>query len=171
MFAEYNSGTYNNQWIVLDTKLFEKNEPLNDNLLWISEQLPGGCYNEDVTQVLERGYWASYNVPAIEEVYELSGNAEIAENAADLSYDLAPRARIFRRDANKAVNMTGMQKIMRYNNYKNDPIENGYPGWAIMSRFDLNETSPQPFGGVGMYIMYIMYMTPFIFCCGILFLS
>ena len=148
MFSLYNSGTYNNQWIVLNTNLFTASSPLVDNLLWISEQLPGKCYSEDVTQILERGYWASYNVPAINEVYEISGNAQIAKNAVSLSYDLAPRARIFRRDANKANNITTMQKIMRYNNYLNDPIEMGYPGWAIMSRFDLNHTNPQGFGGI-----------------------
>ena len=29
----YNSGTYNNQYMVIDTNLFKKNYPLKDNLL------------------------------------------------------------------------------------------------------------------------------------------
>ena len=148
MFAKHNSGTYNNQWIVLNSNLFVKNEPLNDDLLWILEQLPGSCHTEQVTSILERGYWASYNVPAISDVYKLSGNAAIAANNNEFSYDLAPRARIFRRDANKANNLTSVQKLMRYNNYLKDSIEEGRPGWAIMSRLDLNSSNPRADGGV-----------------------
>ncbi len=70
-FSPHNSGTYNNQ--------FEKGQPLKDGLLFIAEQLPGTIEWMDVTPVLERGYWASYNVPAIPYIYELSGNKAYAE--------------------------------------------------------------------------------------------
>jgi len=149
IYQRHNSGTYNNQWIVLDSNLFKPNEPLNGNLLWILEQIPGNCSSRDVTEVLERGYWASYNVPAIPYIYKISGNAEAAEmHGTSWSYDLAPRARIFRRDANDANNLTTIAQLMRYNDYLHDPLSDGYPGWAIMSRFDLNTSNPQAFGGI-----------------------
>lgn len=142
-FSEYNSGTYNNQWIILNYNLFEPNKALKDNLLWIAEQLPGNMTSEDVTQTLERGHWPSYNVPYNSYTYDVSGNARVAKLfGPSESYDLAPRARIFRRDSNKCNNLTSIQKLMRYNNYKNDEIENNHPGWAIMSRYDLTEGEP-----------------------------
>jgi len=146
-FARYNSGTYNNQWMALTYSLFKPGQPLADGLLWICEQIPGNVSFLEVTDVLERGYWPSYNVPAIEYIYNVSGNAALAaQYGPTVSYDLAPRARLFRNMANQCNNVTTAQKFMRYNNYKNDPLENMDPSWAIMSRYDL-EKSASAFGG------------------------
>lgn len=41
IFSKYNSGTYNNQYMVLNYNLFEPRKPIQDGLLWIVEQLPG----------------------------------------------------------------------------------------------------------------------------------
>ena len=44
-FKQHNSGTYNNQYMLLDYKLFKPNEPLPDSdLLVIVEQIPGLVY-------------------------------------------------------------------------------------------------------------------------------
>ena len=48
--------------IILNYKEFKKNEPLVDKLLMICEQVPGLIAKEDVTPILERGYFASYNI-------------------------------------------------------------------------------------------------------------
>jgi hypothetical protein len=63
-FSLYNSGTYNNQWIVVDNKLVVPGQPLQPNTLWIAEQIPGFVVSQDQTQhLLEFGYWGSYNIP------------------------------------------------------------------------------------------------------------
>ena len=63
-FAQNNSGTYNNEWMIVDYKLFEPGKELVDNTLWVLEQLPGEIHSEDMTDVLKsQGYWASYNIP------------------------------------------------------------------------------------------------------------
>ena len=64
IFERYNSGTYNNQWMVLDYKLFDAGKPLKPDTLWILEQLPGTVHMADMTLLLEKqGYWSSYNLP------------------------------------------------------------------------------------------------------------
>jgi hypothetical protein len=73
-FSLYNSGTYNNQWMVIDTKRFiPGSSALPPGTLWIIEQIPGFTHRGDVTAVMARqGYWPSYNVPFFEEIYKLS---------------------------------------------------------------------------------------------------
>jgi len=55
LFSKYNSGTYNNQWMILNSNLFIPNQPLQQNLLIILEQIPGDIKSKDVTSILERG--------------------------------------------------------------------------------------------------------------------
>ena len=62
------------------------------------------------------GYFPSYNVPFFEKIYNMSGYPDmVAKHGVDMSYQLAPRAKIFRRDNGKVVDMDSMKKIMRYN--------------------------------------------------------
>jgi hypothetical protein len=147
IFAEHNSGTYNNQYMVIDYNKFKPGQPLQDNLLWVVEQIPGLVVSADMTSQLERGYWASYNVPFFPEIYNLSGYPDfVAKHGVDFSYQMAPRAQIFRRDQGKIVDLQSLKDFMRYNDYLNDPISNGNPGRAICSRFDLDEKNPGPGG-------------------------
>ena len=63
------------------------------DVLWIAEQVPGLVATMDVTAVLaDRGYWPSYNIAYIEEIYEWSGYP--ANRSAPSAYAGAPRARI-----------------------------------------------------------------------------
>jgi hypothetical protein len=76
-FARANSGTYNNEFHVVDYNLFEaslRQAPstlpgrpalrLVPGVLTIVDQLPGNVEIQDRTDWLqEKGYWASYNRP------------------------------------------------------------------------------------------------------------
>jgi len=54
LFKRYNSGTYNNQWMIADYKLFKPGKPLPDkNLLWVLEQIPGYIHADDQTPFKE----------------------------------------------------------------------------------------------------------------------
>eukprot|EP00494_Astrolonche_serrata_P006942 UN06967 len=93
-FDTHPSGTYVNQYMIVDFKLFEPGRPLNENLLWVIEEIPGLILSEDVTQQLERGYWPSYNIPYFKQIWSMSGY-EAMYNKTDntyWTYDLAPRA-------------------------------------------------------------------------------
>ena len=49
--AEANSGTYDNEWTVLDLKLFTPGTAtLKPGLLWVGDQLPGAVISGDAEQ-------------------------------------------------------------------------------------------------------------------------
>ena len=84
--------------------------------MWVVEQMPGHVASGDQTSFLRMGgYWPSYNVPFFEEIYDISGNAAAAEKfGPDKSYELAPRAKIFRRDAPKVAAFWQYRDILRH---------------------------------------------------------
>nr|XP_039262472.1 phospholipase B-like 1 [Styela clava]XP_039262473.1 phospholipase B-like 1 [Styela clava] len=134
----HNSGTYNNQYMVVDLKKFTPEIGFEDGALYVVEQIPGFVESHDQTNILREGYWASYNVPFYESIYNMSGYPAVTKNDPDLSHDLAPRAKIFRRDQGTVVDMESMKKILRYNNYKFDKYSEGDACNAICCRNDSN---------------------------------
>ena len=127
IFSQYNSGTYNNQFMIIDYKLFKRGTKLSNlgnDLLWIVEQMPGLTRAKDVTYVLrEEGYWASYNVPFIKQIYQISGNEELFRKSGSFySWNSTARARIFRREESKVTDLKSLYSLMRYNDFKVDPL-------------------------------------------------
>jgi len=124
--------------MIIDQKLFTPKQPLMPDTLWVIEQIPGLVVGGDVTRELERGYWSSYNVPYWIEIYNKSGYPDVAKRGgAEVTYQLAPRAKIFRRDEGTVVDNDSFQKLMRFNEYKTDPYSDGDPLKSICSRGDL----------------------------------
>jgi len=146
-FSKHNSGTYNNQWMVVDYNKFNPGEPkLQKDLLWILEQIPGYIQLGDMTKVLEeQNYWPSYNTPYFKDVFNMSGDFNLMKQYGDwFSYENTPRAKIFKRDAPKVNDIASMIKLMRYNDYTKDPLSgcDCSPPYsaenAISARNDLN---------------------------------
>ena len=151
VFSKYNSGTYNNQFQVLDLKLIDtENKRISPGAFYIVEQLPGSCDVQDVTDNLKKGYWPSYNTPFIRSVREKSGVIDAIIQNPNLTvtqdYDTCARAKIFRRDQNKVKDILTYQKLIRYNDYKNDEFSEGQPNLSIAARYDLNEENPSCYG-------------------------
>ncbi|XP_046581881.1 phospholipase B-like 1 [Haliotis rubra] len=145
--SRYNSGTYNNQYMVVDLKKIQLGSTILDDALWVVEQIPTLVKSGDQTAILRTGYWPSYNVPFYEEIYQRSGYPDfVAQHGSDFSYQLAPRAKIFRRDEGKVVDLASMKHIMRYNNYKHDPYSEDMPCNTICCRGDLDAEEPAPDG-------------------------
>jgi len=150
IFAKYNSGTYNNQWIITDYKKFQPNTELKANTLWILEQIPGMCESADVTNIMKsQGYWASYNIPYFPKIFSISGYPQMVAKYGDgFSYTKCPRANIFRREHSTVDSVDKMKFIMRFNEWQYDPFSLNDPGNSISSRFDLEKSSPGAFGGL-----------------------
>ena len=143
IFKRENSGTYNNQFQVLDlNKIDIKEKNINEKALMIIEQLPVYTGSADVTNFLIKGYWPSYNIPYFKTIFEKSGFVERIEERPDLfdSYDYSgsDRPKIFRRDHSKVNSLEDFKKIMRYNNYEEDECSQKNAASTIASRYDLN---------------------------------
>lgn len=124
VFEQFNSGTYNNMWMVLDYKLFTPGGLLRPNTLTVAEQLPGYVAGADETETLiAGGYFASYNKALFPETRRLCGQDQmVAERGVFYSHELTARAEIFRRDQGGVLSLKEMQKILRYNDYQKDPL-------------------------------------------------
>lgn len=140
------SGTYVNQYMVVNFNKFSPGKALPPGTLWVVEEIPGLVAGGDQTATLARGYWPSYNVPFYAEVYKTSGYPALdrlrraerngfdsvnsltpSDNDGNLydgggpEYTIgAPRSKIFRRDEGKVVDLESFRTLLRYANYS-DP--------------------------------------------------
>ncbi|MEQ2164179.1 hypothetical protein GOODEAATRI_003941 [Goodea atripinnis] len=145
-FSSY-PGTYNNQYMVVDRSKVKLGHSIDDGALTVVEQIPGLVEYSDQTQALRRGHWPSYNIPFHQNIYILSGYGQMwRKYGEDFSYDLCPRAKIFRRDQADVKDLDSLKHIMRFNDYKKDPYSEGNPCKTICCRNDLKSEKPSPGG-------------------------
>uniref|UniRef100_A0A8D0H935 Phospholipase B-like n=1 Tax=Sphenodon punctatus TaxID=8508 RepID=A0A8D0H935_SPHPU len=158
-FQRFSSGTYNNQWMIVDYNAFVPGKAgLTEGVLTVLEQIPGLVAMADRTEHLyKESYWASYNIPYFQNIFNASGSLELVKKYGDwFTYDKSPRAQIFRRNQTLVRNMDTMIRLMRYNNFLKDPLshcqgcdpsQNGEN--AISARSDLNPANgTYPFGAL-----------------------
>jgi len=79
LFKLHNSGTYNNQWMILNYAAFQPGSPLPfKDVLYVLEQMPGHVMYDDLTDhLIDQTYWASYNVPYFPFIFNVSGNYDM----------------------------------------------------------------------------------------------
>eukprot|EP00759_Apiculatamorpha_spiralis_P027977 PhF_6_TR30581/c0_g1_i1/m.44962 len=137
VFCRLNSGTYNNQWMAVD---------MATGNLFVAEQLPGYCVHANKTDTLtSQSYWASYNLPAFEEIYVVSGTQKMYNEYGDFfSPTKYSRGEIFARELPNVETMEDAQRLIRYNNYQSDPFSlcpncnpKSSPELTIANRADL----------------------------------
>lgn len=158
LFEKENSGTYNNQWMILDLALFGRHVQANPSstslpagLLYIVEQIPGYTQTADVTSVLEsQTYWPSYNIPYFPEVFERSGYPSFVDKkGSEYTYGNCSRAKIFNREQQKVSTERDFERVLQYNDYVHDEFSAGDPARSISSRYDLRgEGRAVAFGGI-----------------------
>ena len=59
---------------------------------------------------------------------------------------VSPRANIFRRSQSNVTSLAGMRHMMRYNDYKHDPLSHHHPTAAVCARGDLAKEGAIPKG-------------------------
>ncbi len=146
LFQDYNSGTYNNQWTIVDYKLFKPHHDLLPSTITRLEQMPALCAIEDATAELQRVGWiASINAPAMKVIQDYSGYSTLPpDDAKYFAYKQQARYAQFTHEADKINSYADFRAFMRHNDYKNDQWTNNDPGSAIASRYDLR---PAPYMG------------------------
>uniref|UniRef100_A0AAV2MRD7 RRM domain-containing protein n=1 Tax=Knipowitschia caucasica TaxID=637954 RepID=A0AAV2MRD7_KNICA len=159
IFSQYNSGTYNNQWMIVDYKHFTPGKmDIEEELFLVLEQIPGMVLYEDKTkELMKKGFWASYNIPYYGKIFNASGCNELVDKFGPwFSLDKNPRAQIFHRNQSMVTDIESMIRLMRYNNFKEDPLSKcescDPPANAensISARSDLNPANgTYPFGAL-----------------------
>jgi len=138
----YNQGTYNSQWMLLDTKQAQSAVGESDLLpgtFFVMEQIPGSTISMDMTDTFnQESYWASYNVPYYQEHYESAGYSNIfaLTHADDYSYDQNPRAVQFAQMEGDVNNVDDLKYVIRFNSMVQSG-QRGEIGDTIAARFDL----------------------------------
>jgi len=156
LFSIDHSGTYTNQWMILDMNLFVPGSSYKSGLFTVCEEIPGLIHYEDMTSTLySNGFWPSYNIPYFEDVYSESGNKLVCHmgmkmNNTDFCYDTCPRANIFRDRQDTIMTMDDFKYMINYNDWENDPLSEGDACDAIACRRDLESdvSSRYPAGGL-----------------------
>eukprot|EP00792_Barthelona_sp_PAP020_P005526 TRINITY_DN2686_c0_g1_i1.p1 TRINITY_DN2686_c0_g1~~TRINITY_DN2686_c0_g1_i1.p1 ORF type:complete len:539 (+),score=154.23 TRINITY_DN2686_c0_g1_i1:1615-3231(+) len=158
-FKQYNSGTHNNQWLVLDNNLFTKGQEIKDNTLFIVEQIPKNVFIQDLSFSLRTdGWFAGFNIPYFKEAWVEIGYADyykkFGQYGSWFKFDECPRFKILSRDLPKVKNFDDLRVLLRDNNWVNDPLSDGYPFNQLAARWDLIPNnnpmhfSPQAYGAV-----------------------
>jgi len=149
LFGTENSGTYNNQYIVVDYNKFKPGQKARAGFIWAIEQLPGYYnYGDRTDEFNTNRYIPSLNTPFFEDVYEKAKYPEkvIETNSTYWSYWDNSRMHIVERDVPNLKDYEDFKTFMRSNDWEHDPLTNYDPAEAILSRYDLRPDDCIPNG-------------------------
>ena len=146
VFSRWNSGTYNNEFHIVDYKLFDSSVAaavarrgaagssvrsdavehtlhLLPHVLTIVDQMPGSVEVADRSEWLERiGFWASYNRPGLPATFgKANYTAMVAAHGDHFSWSHTARAQLFDKLAPSISDEASLRKVMRYNRFREDP--------------------------------------------------
>ena len=150
LFARYQSGTYTNQWMVLDLSLFTPGSRPLPGFLSIIEEVPGTTHAQDMTEhLLQRGFWKSFNSPYFDDIQQLAGYRRLCEAGARTAcYEQAPRSELFEKLQGSVRGVDDVKSVMQYNHWFEDALSKNDSCHAIACRGDL-EPDPESRGAFG----------------------
>ncbi len=138
--ATHSSGTYSNQWMVLDLALFTAGKNPETGFFTVYEDVPGLVHFEDMTSTLiSQAYWGSFNNPYFSDIRDRAGYTNLCNKGfTSECYEGASRYTIFKEQHSNVIDIESMQHIMRYNEWQTDAASKGNSCHAIACRGDLN---------------------------------
>ena len=124
IFSRHNSGTYNNEWMVLDFNAFTRGAPLPAGAFYVLEQMPGQIVSQDMTAYLnEHKAWTSFNRPFFADIFDLSNQSAMVHAYGDhYSWSNTARSRIFERLLPSVVDEPSYKKAIRFNEFGTDSL-------------------------------------------------
>eukprot|EP00039_Didymoeca_costata_P019591 m.338164 g.338164 ORF g.338164 m.338164 type:complete len:525 (+) comp18327_c0_seq1:79-1653(+) len=142
IFNYKHSGTYNNEWHILDLSKFQSKMPPQAGLFTVLEEIPGTMVWQDETATLkEKLYWPSFNIPYFADVQKKAGYSP-------KDYYSDDRYCLFTQLESSITDESSMEKVMRHNNFKYDNCSHGDAcRGAIACRADQG-AAPQFFGAL-----------------------
>ena len=137
-FSEFASGTYMDQWMVIDFNKFEVGEAPSAGFLVVLEEMPGHIHWEDKTQhLIESSYWASYNNPFFTDIRDMTGQTALCIKNSLQCYSTDPRAQIFHELQKNVSSVSDLRLVMQYNHWQTDPLSMKDSCRSIACRADL----------------------------------
>jgi hypothetical protein len=127
---------------------FKQKDRINEGFFYVLEQIPGNIEVQDMTQnLLETGYWASYNRPYFEKIFKEAGYYDMMRHyGKTYSYYDNPRSELFKSKINSIKHLDDFKALMQLNLnlHKNDHINTISPRYDIASNHELRK----PAGGI-----------------------
>lgn len=130
-FKYLNDGSYCNSYVSVDMSMFTPGQTLPDGIAYLAEQIPGYVGVMDLTPILRaQSYWPGFNIPYQQDIYVASGNFEMYQTQGNFfSWTLYARPLIFHRNQSDITDLESMMRMMRYNDWENDPFSDIAPQW------------------------------------------
>lgn len=156
-FIKENSGTYNNEYMVVDAKKFTPGKKPTSDLLWVIEQFPSLYRSQDITgELAEQLFQQGINTPRWADMRTMAGydeqQAKDPKKADFWSWDKQMRNILIMKYAPDVSTYDDFQKLMRYNDYIHDPLqiipgtEQHEPAQGIIARYDLRPENGTNYG-------------------------
>ncbi len=123
-FGKYHSGTYINQWMVLDMQLYNiHSKEILPEFFYVLEETPGYIRYEDMTDVLKnQTYWASFNNPYFEDVALITGQRSLCHYDSSECYASDPRGLLFAQYQSTLTSIEDVKKLILHNDFQHDPV-------------------------------------------------
>jgi len=138
IFSESASGTYMDQWMVIDMNKFTPGTAPSAGFFTVLEEMPGSVHWEDMTDhIVKATYWASYNNPYFTDIRDKTGQTALCIKNSLECYSTDPRGQIFHHLQKDVKTVADLQVVMQYNHWQTDALSMNDSCRAIACRGDL----------------------------------
>lgn len=139
IFSRENSGTQNNQWMIIDAAAWHKYLSRRDSkptgVFWVLEQQPGSIVGRDMTEhLLRESFWSSYNVPHFRQTILTSREKE---HPSVNDACVGQRGPLLASAQRHIASVADMQELLTTNQWKTSSLAWSCPKCSVASRFDL----------------------------------